>query len=169
MKKLWFGIAGIFIMATLGFAQDGHDLSAILAKHWQTSKELTLAVIDKMPEDQFSFKASSAEMSFGEMAAHIAGGNNNYCAITPGAAPPEKSKDFTKAAVTKQVSDSFDFCMNAIKNMADSDLMKMTGKAPRQTTVFERFWGGFTHTAHHRAQLEVYLRLKGITPPQYKF
>jgi uncharacterized damage-inducible protein DinB len=25
------------------------------------------------------------------------------------------------------------------------------------------------HTAHHRAQLEVYLRLKGIEPPVYTF
>jgi uncharacterized damage-inducible protein DinB len=25
----------------------------------------------------------------------------------------------------------------------------------------------FTHTAHHRAQAEVYLRVKGIQPPNY--
>jgi uncharacterized damage-inducible protein DinB len=29
--------------------------------------------------------------------------------------------------------------------------------------------GMFAHTAHHRAQLEVYLRLKGIVPPAYTF
>jgi uncharacterized damage-inducible protein DinB len=27
----------------------------------------------------------------------------------------------------------------------------------------------FVHAAHHRAQCEVYLRLKGITPPVYTF
>jgi len=27
----------------------------------------------------------------------------------------------------------------------------------------------FTHTAHHRAQAEVYLRVKGIKPPDYQF
>jgi uncharacterized damage-inducible protein DinB len=27
----------------------------------------------------------------------------------------------------------------------------------------------FVHTAHHRAQCEVYLRAKGITPPTYTF
>ena len=27
----------------------------------------------------------------------------------------------------------------------------------------------FVHTAHHRAQCEVYLRLKGIKPPNYRF
>jgi uncharacterized damage-inducible protein DinB len=27
----------------------------------------------------------------------------------------------------------------------------------------------FVHVAHHRAQCEVYLRLKGIAPPEYTF
>ena len=27
----------------------------------------------------------------------------------------------------------------------------------------------FVHTAHHRAQCEVYLRVKGIKPPDYTF
>jgi len=27
----------------------------------------------------------------------------------------------------------------------------------------------FVHTAHHRAQCEVYLRVKGIKPPSYTF
>jgi uncharacterized damage-inducible protein DinB len=36
-------------------------------------------------------------------------------------------------------------------------------------TGFEWLWAYFTHTAHHRGQLEVYLRLKGIKPPDYEF
>ncbi len=27
----------------------------------------------------------------------------------------------------------------------------------------------FVHTAHHRAQCEVYMRAKGIKPPDYSF
>jgi uncharacterized damage-inducible protein DinB len=36
-------------------------------------------------------------------------------------------------------------------------------------TGFEWLWAYFTHTAHHRGQLEVYLRLKSIKPPDYVF
>jgi uncharacterized damage-inducible protein DinB len=53
--------------------------------------------------------------------------------------------------------------------MSEADLMKTRGKAPRQMTAFEAFWGAFTHSAHHRSQLEVFLRLKGQQPPNYKF
>jgi uncharacterized damage-inducible protein DinB len=167
MKKLLLGMAGLCLASTI-FGQDAPSLGSIIAKHLQTSKSFTLAVIEKMPEDQLSFKASPAEMSFGEMANHIANGNYNYCAVAPGATP-KKSAETSKAAIEQQVSASFDNCLTALKGMSDSDLMKMVGKAPRQVTAFERFWGAATHTAHHRAQLEVYLRLKGIAPPSYEF
>jgi uncharacterized damage-inducible protein DinB len=49
--------------------------------------------------------------------------------------------------------------------MSDTDLLKMVSNPTQQFTVFERFWGGFTHAAHHREQAEVYLHLKGVKPP----
>jgi uncharacterized damage-inducible protein DinB len=39
----------------------------------------------------------------------------------------------------------------------------------RKMTGFEWLWAYFTHTAHHRGQAEVYLRIKGIQPPDYVF
>jgi hypothetical protein len=34
---------------------------------------------------------------------------------------------------------------------------------------YDVLWYAFTHTAHHRAQAEVYLRLKNIKPPSWRF
>jgi uncharacterized damage-inducible protein DinB len=39
----------------------------------------------------------------------------------------------------------------------------------RKMTGFEWLWSYFTHTAHHRGQAEVYLRVKGVKPPDYVF
>jgi len=36
-------------------------------------------------------------------------------------------------------------------------------------TGFEWLRAYFTHTTHHRGQLEVYLRIKGIKPLDYEF
>lgn len=159
---LCFGACG-------AFAQSSHPLSDVLVKHWQTSKQFTLAVIDKMPDSQFSFKAAAPEMGFGEMASHIADANMSYCSSATGAKGPAKGTDFSKSAVVKHVTDSFDFCIAGVQKMDDAALMKAMGEGRRQSTPFERYWGAFTHTAHHRAQLEVYLRLKDIQPPDYKF
>jgi uncharacterized damage-inducible protein DinB len=53
--------------------------------------------------------------------------------------------------------------------MTDADLEKTMTRGGNTVSKFELLWGGFTHTAHHRGQAEVYLRLKGIKPPDYKF
>jgi uncharacterized damage-inducible protein DinB len=169
MKTWLFAMLGTGVLCLTASAQAGQSLVDILVKHFETSKEFTIAVADKMPAEQYSFKATDAEMGFGEMVNHIANANNNYCSSAFGGTAPPKGEDHSKDAATKRLAASFDLCIDGLKKMSDADLMKIVGKAPRQSTAFERFWGGFTHTAHHRAQLEVYLRLKGIQPPDYKF
>ncbi len=169
MTKLLFSFTALCFGACAAFAQSSHPLADVLTKHWETSKEFTLAVIDKMPDGQFSFKAAAPEMTFGEMASHIADANMSYCSRAAGAKAPAKGTDFSKSAVVKHVTDSFDFCIAGVKKMDDTALMKTIGEGRRQSTPFESYWGAFTHTSHHRAQLEVYLRLKDIQPPDYKF
>ncbi|HXE14511.1 MAG TPA: DinB family protein [Bryobacteraceae bacterium] len=168
MKKL-AGLAIFALFAGFASAQSDNSLVDILVKHWQTSKDFTLAVADKMPDNEYSYKATPIEMSFGEMVSHIGDANINYCSVALGEKPQAKGTDFSKAGAEKHLTDSFDFCITGLKKMSNEDLKKMVGKAPRQSTAFEALWGAFTHTAHHRAQLEVYLRLKGIAPPNYKF
>ncbi len=154
----------------LAYAQDSHVLVDALVKHYEASKDLTLAVANAMPDADYSFKATDPEMSFGQQINHIAAANANYCAAgLETKSPLGKLEDNSKATAVKNVNTAFDFCIDGLKKLTDTGLTKVTGTAPRQATVFERFWGGFTHTAHHRGQAEVYLRLKSITPPQYKF
>ena len=154
---------------TFAFVQDSHALVDAMVKHYETSRALTLAVADAMPDENYSFKATDAEMSFGEQMNHIASANANYCAAALETKSPfGKLDDKSKGAAVKNLNTAYDFCLDGLKKLSDAGLLKMVGKAP-QWSVFERFWGGFTHTAHHRGQAEVYLRLRGITPPQYKF
>jgi uncharacterized damage-inducible protein DinB len=37
------------------------------------------------------------------------------------------------------------------------------------TSVTKTLWYTFTHMAHHRGQAEVYLRVKNIKPPAWRF
>ena len=67
------------------------------------------------------------------------------------------------------LNDSFIFCNQAIATMTPEKLDAQAGPDNRRMSGFEWLWAYFTHTAHHRGQLEVYLRLKGIKPPDYEF
>ena len=123
-----------------------------------------------MPEDSYSFKATDPEMSFGEQMNHIALANGNYCAAAMGVKNPlTKSDDNSKATAIKNLTASYDFCLDGLSKTDDSALQQTVTRGKATVSKFELYWGGFTHAAHHRGQAEVYLRLKGITPPEYKF
>ena len=123
-----------------------------------------------MPDDGYSFRATPAEMSFGEQMNHIAQADANYCSAAAGTKSPlAKSKDNDKSAAVKNLNTAYDYCIAGIKNSTDAELLKPVSMHGHTTTAFELYWGGFTHSAHHRGQAEVYLRLKGVTPPEYTF
>jgi uncharacterized damage-inducible protein DinB len=67
------------------------------------------------------------------------------------------------------LTDTFDFCNKAVAAMTPERFDTIEGPPARNMTGFEWLWSYFTHTAHHRGQAEVYLRVKGITPPSYAF
>ena len=141
-----------------------------MAKHWQTSKDLSLAVAAAMPAEGYTFKATEAEMSFGEQMNHIAMANGNYCSAAIGTKNPiAKPENASKETATKNLTTAYDYCLAGLSAMEDKVLAEKVTRGTNMVSKFELFWGGFTHAAHHRGQAEVYLRLKGVTPPSYKF
>ena len=74
--KLFVSVALCTFFTFATFAAEGtkgpSKYSAEFAKHWKTARELTLAVAEAMPAENFDFKPNPEEMSFGEQIAHIA-------------------------------------------------------------------------------------------------
>jgi uncharacterized damage-inducible protein DinB len=168
MKKLAL-IATIAFCALPVLAQE-NKMTQMLSKHWKTSMDLTLAVAAAMPDAGYSFKPNADEMDYGTLMAHIAVAQASYVARAAGDKSPfAMPKTIDKAGATKLLTDSFNYCIGKIDAMKDDDLSKMVGPEGKQVAVAEAIWGGFTHTIHHRGQAEVYLRVKDIKPPAYKF
>jgi uncharacterized damage-inducible protein DinB len=150
-----------------------------LAKHWKVSEDFTLKVADAMPAGSYDFSPVPEELSFGQLIGQISLANSSACAAASGmkapAVPPAAAasrtdpKALDKATAMQYMKDTFDFCNAAVESMTPAKLDAMVGPEDHQTTAFERLWAYFTHTAHHRGQAEVYLRMKGIVPPTYTF
>jgi len=170
MKPTFFCIVAL-LGAQAALAQEpGKVIVGEMMKHWESSKSLSLAVADAMPGDAYSFKATDSEMSFEEQINHIAAANGSYCSGALGVKNPiGKPADASKATAIQNLTASYDFCMGGLSKMDDKGLQETVNRGGTTVSKFELFWGGFTHAAHHRGQTEVYLRLKGITPPTYKF
>ena len=140
---------------------------------WERAKTYTKAYLDASTDEVVNFKPTPEMRTFGQQMLHIAEANYGFCSAATGKASPisrgalEKSDQYkTKAELTKAVMDSYDFVIAAVKETNEQ-------KMGEQIKVFERFDMSrelaitkcFEHQTHHRGQTTVYLRLKGITPP----
>jgi len=165
-------------LAVPAFAQT--TIPHALADHWKKSGEFTIAVAKAMPAADYNFRPNPDEMSFGHVIAHIAAANAGACAVASGlprpAAPPkladllkDEHSNVDRETALAYLTATFDFCNSAVDSMTPAKLDAMVGPGSRKMTGFEWLWAYFTHTAHHRGQVEVYLRVKGIKPPDYVF
>ncbi|MEO8025240.1 MAG: DinB family protein [Bryobacteraceae bacterium] len=167
------------VIASAAFGQT--TAKDAMAKHWKTSGEFTIAVAKAMPADGYTFRPSPEEMNFGQLMAHIAVANVGACAAASGLeriTPPPKIAEWMKGAAkgdvdkdtaVEFVTGAFEFCDKAVAAMTPERMDTIVGPPARKMTGFEWLWSYFTHTAHHRGQAEVYLRVKGIKPPDYAF
>lgn len=168
-RSIFLCVVGALTVMPTAFAQQGNYLKE-LAKHWATSKQFTLDVANAMPAEHYGFKPNPEEMSYGELMVHIGQANaGRFAAIAGEKLPLTKPDKIDKDSAVKYLTESFDYCLKVLGNMKDADLEKMIGPEGRQMTAREVMWSYFTHTAHHRGQAEVYLRLKDIKPPAYRF
>jgi hypothetical protein len=173
MKQIFLTLA----LAIPAFSQT--SVKDALVKHWKVTGDFTLAVAKLMPADQYGFRPVPVELSFGQIMIQIGSANIGACATASGMARPEipakltaaykdEKIDVDKDSAVKFLADTFDFCNQAVASMTPEKLDAMVG-GTRKMTGFEWLWAYFTHTAHHRGQAEVYLRVKGIQPPAYVF
>jgi uncharacterized damage-inducible protein DinB len=166
----------VLAAANTARAQSGHPHGQFIdafQKHWETAKGLALAVADAMPADAYDFKPAAPEMTFGEQMLHIAQANFGYCAFIADAKSPypEPAKDakIEKAGAIKDLAASFDYCTKVFDGLDETKLPQMHGSGKGTFATMDVMLGVMTHMAHHRGQAEVYLRAKGITPPEYKW
>lgn len=145
---------------------------------WQISKQFTLDVAEAMPAEAYNFKPNPQEMTFGEQMIHIAVSNvYRFHQITGREAP--FSVDLTqlpraeKTNVLKLLGQSFDYVIDVLTKITPEQLQRTwhipSWKGRNDPDGRAMIVNMFVHTAHHRAQCEVYLRAKGIKPPDYTF
>jgi uncharacterized damage-inducible protein DinB len=168
----------VFALIVPAFSQTV-SLKDALVRHWKVTADFTMAVAKAMPADSWAFRPSPEEMSFGELMVHIGSANLAACATAANAQRPPIPETILKSVADKKpadrdlsiqfLADTFKFCNDTVTGMTTEKLEAVTGPAQRKMSGFEWLWAYFTHTAHHRGQAEVYLRVKGIKPPDYTF
>jgi uncharacterized damage-inducible protein DinB len=170
--KHFISLVLLFSLTTL-LAQNP-TAEALLAD-FERGKALSLAYIDAMPEEAFDFRPGEGSRSFAEQWLHVAQGMIGLSANGTGAEKIypdqnlEKTPEFqSKPEVRRLVSESFDFAIAGIKNLDPSTYQEVVVRGPFKVTRVNWVRKAKEHTDHHRGQTAVYLRVKGIIPPQYQ-
>ena len=150
------------------------DLASMVAD-WERAKAYTLEYLNASTDEVINFKPTPEMRTFGQQMLHLAEANYGLVAAAANKTSPiafgalEKSDKLnTKDAVTKEVMASYDFVIAAVKEMDQSkmgEMIKIFNVDLSRGAALEKT---FEHQTHHRGQTTVYLRLKGITPPQEK-
>jgi uncharacterized damage-inducible protein DinB len=139
---------------------------------WQNALAYSLKVLDKMPEEQFGYAPTPDQMSFGKQFAHAGHWNTYFIGLLTGQPPLPEPTSLSKALLTDYYTTCHTHCTGIIGQLTEQQL-DQTGY--RNQAYWKQHSGrdlllrAFMHTAHHRAQALVYLRLKGIEPPFFEF
>jgi len=146
------------------------DVKGAILKHLRVSKEFTLKVAEAMPAESYDFKLTPPQMSFGGQITHLSQGLDFFVSPFSGEKPGDaKPASNSKADVIAFVKVSFDKAIARVDSIKPSQLTTAFKTEEGSQTGLDLLLGMLDHTTHHRASAEMYLRAKGITPPQYDF
>ena len=169
-----FSVAVPFLAAlvpVLAAAQSASPVADAFRNEAKTRGKNLMAAADVMPADKYGFKPTPAQMSFGDVVLHLAGGNDAFCSAIGGVKAPTRTKVAAtdgKAALTARLKETFDFCNEALAKLDDSKLaepMNMFGMSSTRAgfmLIAADDWGD------HYSQSAIYLRLNGLLPPTAK-
>ena len=169
-------VVGVFVFGFLSLSASGQaqtqsvSLQAELLKDWTGLKETMHKIGAEMPTDEYGFKPTEGQQTFGERTVHIATTNVYFLSLLGGTAtkPTIDPKATGKDAALKALDDSFDYGAAILKQQTDQTLLQSVASAPKFMGPSSRariiaFLAG--HTWDIYGQMAVYLRLNGRVPP----
>lgn len=139
----------------------------------ENAKKSTLQLAETMPETEYGFKPVPDEMSFRAQLLHMAQNLSNltssYLTTQPNPLPKELLNDMgqSKAEVMQRIATAFDYAIEAVRGFDEANLEQRVSFFAGPLSKRQIMQLLNDHQTHHRGQLVVYLRLKGLKPPAY--
>ena len=155
-----------------GFAE---QLRSDLLAHWHSTREYSLEMLEAMPAEHFDFKPVEEQQTFAEQFEHFASNNAGYFSHfrkEVGEPRPTRPESLTKDTLREFVGATFDYVEAVLSGLTEEEFLRRDVRmSPRSKshTAQDVFLRAYMHTAHHRGQIVTYLRLKGVTPPGWRF
>jgi hypothetical protein len=133
---------------------------------------MLLLSAEKMPEEHYGFKPTSADPGFGQMLADVANWQYKNCSVVLGEKNPKpniEGKGTSKADLIAALKDGFAYCGKAYGGMTDASAAESVTfsslMGPHPTSRLEVLNINTGLNALHYGNLMIYMRLKNVVPP----
>lgn len=144
-------------------------IAEIKQYYYEAMKRNVSAMVDKMPEEHFSYKPVPEVRSFGESVAHVADAQARNCNLASGAGSKtlEADRKETKPELVAALKESFAICDAAFAAATAAGAREMVtmGQSGFQLSRLSLLVSMIAHSNEQHGYMAMYLRLKGIVPP----
>lgn len=176
-QRLCVFIAGCMVFPAVLLSQQapaagGANANAITASEkglYSFISKAAVGAAEKMPEENYSFKATPDVRAFGQLVGHVADANYMFCSLATGQANPSKASiektKTSKADLVAAIKDAVAYCNQAFDGMTDakgSEMAEFRSFHLARLTILSL---NTAHTDEHYGNMVTYMRLKGIVPP----
>jgi uncharacterized damage-inducible protein DinB len=123
---------------------------------------------DKMPENKYAFKPVDSVRSYGQVLAHVADGQYEFCGAAAGKHDDKGIEQTakTKADIVTALKAAFAYCDAIYAGMTDAKAAEMIPAfGGTKITRLSMLDFNVSHTMEHYGNLVTYLRIQGIVPP----
>jgi uncharacterized damage-inducible protein DinB len=121
---------------------------------------------EKMPEENYSFKATPEVRTFGALVAHVADSQMGNCSAVKGEQKSVGAASKTsKADLVAALKESSAECDSAFEALTDATATQMVKTRRGERSKLGTLNGVTTHDNEEYGYMAVYMRLKGIVPP----
>ena len=147
-------------------AQNANQLSTEVKQLYTGIKNNLMKAAEKMPEADYSFKATPEVRPFGQLVAHVADSQMRGCAAVKGEkVNPNAASKTSKADLVAALKESFEYCDGAYDALTDATATQMVTTFRGQRTKLAALYGNVSHDNEMYGTMAVYMRLKGLVPP----
>ena len=171
MRVLKFVVVAVLAYAVSASAQ-ANPISDGVRSGWNTAKRNMLGSAKAMPEAKYTFKPVDTVRTYGQILAHVAGANYEFCAAAKGEKTPFTEDHFEKtattaAAIAKALQDSVTYCDAAYTSLTDASAAQVVAGAfgGNKQARAAILMGNTNHNNEHYGNLVTYLRINGLVPP----
>lgn len=160
----------LFLAVSTAFAQTGasNPIVASSKVFYSNVKQDILRSAEKVPEDKYAFKPVDTVRTYGQLLAHVADGQYEFCGGAMGKRDDKgvEQSAKTKADIIAALKTAFAYCDAIYDGMTDAKAAEtIPGFGGGKLTRLSLLDFNVAHTMEHYGNLVTYMRIQGIVPP----